>query len=137
MASNVVGGTVQTLSAVTRFARAWHRGQWSIGDLPRVINAEMFVELGSGGILGISCRSGDRAIIGIDERVVGTPLYVPVLAHECAHLIIDTAGVHGCTGAVTSKAEQLAWFGATLLAIPDKAIAAYERGERLPRDIAN
>lgn len=137
---------IRDLAQVARFARQHHRRQWSVTQFVSSIGASLiFAPIEGGRIPGISCRAGTMTVIGIDERLVGTRFYVPVLAHEITHLILGSTGVWLCApyGAHTrvaeswtSPTERNAWFGAALLAVDRKRIAQFKDGEALPEDIA-
>jgi hypothetical protein len=134
------------LAAVTRFARQHHRKQWSVTQFVASVQARLcFAPIEGGRIPGISCRSGTTVVIGIDEAILGTGLYVPILAHELSHLILESTGIwlcapFGSTSRVaeswTSPIERNAWFGAALLSISRRHITRFKQGSALPEDIA-
>lgn len=135
------------LAAVTRFARLHHKRTWSVTGFVGAIAAALYIAPVEGGrIPGISCRAGTMSMIGIDESLLGTGFYVPVLAHEITHLLLETAGAiwlcapFGSRSRVaeswTSPSERNAWFGAALLAISRQHIARFKGGLAMPEDIA-
>lgn len=130
---------MKRLLPVTRLARQWHRRPWAASDLPGLLNATLVVDhverVGNRRILGLSYHRDDCRSIAINETLVGTPHYVPVLAHEAAHIINDIDGIHLCA-LDDSERERMAWFGAAILAIPAVLMQAFERGAMMPEDVA-
>lgn len=130
---------MKRLQPVTRIARQWHRSPWAATDLPGLLGATLLIEhverIGNRRILGLSYHRDECRTIAINESLVGTTHYVPVLAHEAAHIINDVDGIHMCA-LDDSERERIAWFGAAILAIPAVMMSAFERGAMLPEDIA-
>jgi len=130
---------MQRLRPVQQFAKECHRGRWSVSDFPSRIGARVVVDQNATGghILGMACRSDRGAVIGLDERIFGTRLYVPVLAHEVSHLLLGGSGTFQCSStAVCGSSEQDAWFGAAMLAVSARLLRRIDRGTMSPMDIA-
>lgn len=103
---------------VDRFIRRWHRGPWSVGALPVELGAyNVDVDL-PGRILGI-CRidHDGQPVIGIRSSIADTRYYLPVLAHECGHVLMNREGVFECQP--LPKHERQIWRLAARLAVPE------------------
>lgn len=106
------------------FARQWHSGEWSIAMLPRDLGAGLEVGPAPLRSLGAAVNCGpERRGIGLNEVLVGTRGYVPVLAHECGHLFQPSGSVGLCRSSVqVSRREREAWWIASILAVPLDAV---------------
>jgi hypothetical protein len=128
---------MKELLPVARVARTLHRGQWSASTLPDLIGACLVVEPILGlNLLGISCKTKDALSIAINDRLVGSDRYLPVLGHEVAHLLLHDEGIHPCIVEAPSAPERFAWFGGALLTISEAMMQAFKQGAMLPEDIA-
>lgn len=112
----------------------WHAGHWSVLRLPERLGVETHYIDGGGRLLGMSFR--DSIIINGD--IIGTPMLVPVIAHECAHIMLGHQYVHPCIRCTTqSRGEQSAWQLAALLSIPVKAVEEFKDGDVMPMELAD
>lgn len=95
-----------------------HRRVWCVTLLPAELGARRFDREVAPSLLGVSMQKGGRRAIGINDRIKGTPLEVPVIAHECAHLLLGHDEGFCLPAAPSSRQEHDAWLGAALLAAP-------------------
>lgn len=66
-------------------------------------------------------------MIALNARLLGTALYTPVLAHECAHVLLEDDGLYTCYAG--DRHERAVWDLAARLALPSASIAAWQRGD--------
>ena len=114
----------QSLHRAIDFAQRWHRGEWSIATLPRDLGAGFETGPAAPVALGASItRQDGRRGIALNEGLVGTASFVPVLAHECGHLFQPSVTVGLCRSSVQmSRREREAWWIAAILAVPLDAV---------------
>jgi hypothetical protein len=107
------------------FTRRWHRGEWAIAALPRDLGAGLEIGPAPPRSLGAAVNVGpDARGVGLNEALIGTRGYVPVLAHECGHLF-QPSGVGLCRSALQfGRREREAWWIAAILAVPLDAVRA-------------
>jgi hypothetical protein len=110
---------MRSLELLRTFAVRWHDRTRDLNKLYAELGAELVVRPGGRKVLGfVVDLAGIRQIV-LNQRLVGSPLRTPVLAHECAHLILGVDGVSLCANARhPSRDERNAWAGAALLAVP-------------------
>lgn len=111
--------TLGVLGPVSAFVRDWHAGPWGAWALPRDVGARLIVHGCDPTLLGVAATVRGVSTIGLNARVLDTPLHVPTLVHEAAHILQGVDGVAFCSNSwVANRAERDAWLGAALLAIP-------------------
>jgi hypothetical protein len=119
---------IASLAPVTAFADRVHLHEWCVRGLPDELGARIFVGDAGPSLLGAAIE-GRRRVIGLSTRIIGTPLELPVLAHECSHLLLGHGA--GCCSVLTRlrcSDERNATYGSSLLAIPtESAVALVER----------
>lgn len=114
-----------TLAPISAFALGLHPRQWCVQGLPHEIGARRFVREADPDLLGVAVQ-GRRRAIGLSSAIVGTPLELPVLAHECGHLLLGhDIGYCSLTVRTHVREERAAWEGAALLAIPTEDAVAF------------
>lgn len=96
----------------------------------------MIEPIAGGKVLGLACKSGDRNVIAIDERLEGTDIFNPVLGHESDHILLDDRGIHPCALNSLNQRERLAWMGGSILTVSAAMIREFEQGKTTPQDIA-
>lgn len=106
------------LASLYRFARHLHRREWCITRLPAELGAKELSREVEPVLLGVAAQGPGRRAVGINELIRGTPLEIPVIAHECAHLLLGHAVGYCLPGALSIRQEHDAWNGAALLALP-------------------
>jgi hypothetical protein len=126
---------MHSLELLQAFAVGWHARGSDLNALYDELGAELIVRPGGRKVLGfVVALEGIRQVV-LSERLTGTSLRNPVLAHECAHLLIGVQGVSLCARTPRpGSAERDAWAGAALLAVPDGAIPT---GPTERRELAN
>lgn len=110
------------LEGLRSFASEWQRKPWAIMALPTEIGARVIYEEGDPLVLGVAvtARAKRRACtIGLNKLVLQSPLYLPVLAHECAHCVLGHSAGLCENGWIRSQVEQAAWFGGAFLAVSE------------------
>lgn len=124
------------LDPVDAFARRLHSRLWCVQGLPTELGARRFVSETGPDLFGVAVQGRTRAI-GLSAAIVGTPLELPVIAHECGHLLLGhDVGFCSLALGVRVRAERDAWAGAALLAIPREAGAALVERRATAHDIA-
>ena len=122
---------MRSLELLHAFAVCWHGRGHDLNELYDELGAELIVRPGGRKVLGfVVALEGIRQVV-LNDRLTGTALRNPVLAHECAHLVLGVQGISLC--ARTSRpdnTERIAWAGAALLAVPDGAIPPGRAGRR-------
>lgn len=113
------------------FIRRWHAGEWSIATLPQELGATVgYVSFG-GQIWGCcDVRRDGPSIIALDAALIGTPYHAPVLAHECAHILLGEPGYHAC------GTERHAWALAARLCVPEAICQSIRDGATTSDDVA-
>ncbi len=114
---------MSSLELLRAYATRWHHRRRDLDALSAELGAELIVRPGGRKVLGfVVAVAGIRQVV-LNERLVGSPLRTPVLAHECAHLILGVQGVSLCSSVqYPGRDERNAWAGAAMLAIPDDTI---------------
>lgn len=82
-------------------------------------------------VLGCCDVRTRRSLIFINRVLDDTIYLVPVLAHECAHVLIGLRGYHGC-----SSEEIDVWRLAARLAVPDAVVGSFWSGAITERSLA-
>jgi len=119
------------------FAARWHRREWTITTLPRVLGVPLTMRDVPPDAFGLSIVTARRRAIALNERIVDTPAYLPTLAHECGHLF-QAPGVGLCRSSATlSRREREAWWIAAILAVPLRQVLGYRLWDDDPRPIAH
>jgi hypothetical protein len=130
--------SIASLRRVAQFVDLWHGLDTGLEQLPPLLNAELCRRSGGRLILGFAIIFGPVCQVVINSRVNQTLLAKPVLAHECAHLLLGVRGVRMCSGELcASDEERSAWYGAALLAVPSARIQALQSGAVRARHVAN
>lgn len=118
------------------FAARWHQREWAITALPRLLGALVVSREVPPDAFGLSIVTASRRVIALNERIIGTPAYVPTLSHECGHLF-QAPGIGLCrSSAALSRREREAWWIAAILAVPLDAIRSLRLWDDDPRPIA-
>lgn len=118
---------------IGRFIRRWRRHPWSVATLHHELGAILTYFPSTRLELGY-CHVGlGRAVIAINNGLVGTNFLIPVIAHECAHLLIGIRGLHTC---IRNHDEPDVWALAATLTIPEEVISKIRRGEMGARNVA-
>ena len=122
---------MHSLELLRAFAVAWHNRSRDLNELYTELGADLIERPGGRKVLGfVVALDGLREIV-LNERLTGSRLRAPVLAHECAHLILGVEGVSLCTNALRpSRNERNAWAGAALLAVPGDTIPCSRSARR-------
>ena len=111
------------LELLRMYAARWHDRSRDLDALSAELGAELIVRPGGRKVLGFVVAVGRIRQVVLNERLVGSSLRRPVLAHECAHLLLGIEGVSLCSSVQhPGRDERNAWAGAALLAIPDDTI---------------
>ena len=118
---------------INRFIRRWHRAPWSVATLPEELGAIVGYISGRWRMLGCCDVRQHQSVIALNASLVGTAYLIPVLAHECAHVLIGIRGYHGCAH---DRDEREVWSVAARLAIPGATIDAIRSGEMCSRYVA-
>jgi len=74
----------QVVEEARAFAERWHRGRWSVEQLPSLMGWRIIQRDLDPILLGGTKATTSGQIIYLHERLAGAA-YVGVLAHECAH----------------------------------------------------
>jgi hypothetical protein len=116
-------GAMRSLELLRAFAVGWHSRSRDLNELYAELGADLIERPGGRKVLGfVVALAGLRQIV-LNQRLNGSPLRVPVLAHECAHLILGVEGISLCANDLRpSRDERNAWAGAALLAVPGDAL---------------
>lgn len=124
------------IANIVDFAQGLHRDAWCITRLPDDLNARLFVRETGTDLLGVAVQ-GKRRAIGLNAAIVGTPLELPVLAHECGHLLLGhDIGYCSTIVRIHGREERDAWASAALLAIPTPTAIELSRHPRAVPDLA-
>ena len=131
-------GAMRSLELLRAFAACWHDRGSDLDELYDELGAELIVRPGGRKVLGfVVALDGVRQVV-LNQRLTGTSLRNPVLAHECAHLLVGIQGVNLCARTPRPDIkERNAWAGAALLAVPDVAIPPGRPGRRDLADTLN
>lgn len=125
---------MRSLEQLRAFAQDWHARRRDRDHLSAALGAELIVRPGGRKVLGFAVALGSIRQVVLNQRLTGSRLQTPVLAHECAHLLLGVQGVSLCvSGQQVGREERNAWAGAAFLAVPGDAIPR-ERSAR--RDLA-
>lgn len=123
--------TVTRLARIERFIRRWHKKPWSVATLPEELGAVVNSISARWKILGCCDVRKQRSLIFINRALDDTVYFVPVLAHECAHVLIGLRGYHGCT-----DDEIDVWRLAARLAVPDVVVGSFWSGAITEQSLA-
>ena len=125
---------MRSLELLRAFAIGWHNRDRDLNELYTQLGADLIERPGGRKVLGFVVAFGGLRQVVLNERLLGSSLRKPVLAHECAHLILGVEGVSLCTTDLRpSRDERNAWAGAALLAVPGDTIP---RSRVARRDLA-
>lgn len=116
---------------IERFLRRWHAKAWTIATLPDELGAVLNSISPRWNVLGCCDVRKRRSLIFVNRSLHETPYWIPVLAHECAHVLIGLRGYHGCT-----DDEIDVWRLAARLAVPDAIVQDYWRGKTIEATVA-
>lgn len=109
------------VKGVATFAKKLHKGTWYVHRLPDDLEARRFVRHIGPDLLGVAAQ-GNRRGIGLNAAIVGTPLELPVIAHEASHLLLGhDIGYCSTVFSAHAREERDAWAGAALLSITREA----------------
>ena len=105
-----------------RRARRWQCRPWALSTLHVDLGVTLVIEDSAGWrILGASARDGEGIGVALNHRIVGTPLELPIRAHEFGHVALGLESVALCTSMPTKRPlEDDAWCVGTLYAVPAK-----------------
>lgn len=108
---------------IAKYIDDWHHDEWCVAQLPGRLRAILGDVACGPSILGACHVRTDRSVIAMNSGLVGSWFWVPILAHECAHVMLGKLGVWECVqGLQVSKPERQVWNIAAALAIPERAI---------------
>lgn len=121
---------------VSAFAQQVHQHEWCVQRLPTELGARRFVREVAPDLLGVAVQ-GRRLAIGLNAGIIGTPLELPVLAHECGHLLLGH-DIGYCSTVVAAHAleERAAWESAALLTISRSAAVSLIERRSTVHDLA-
>lgn len=114
------------MDRIDRFIRRWHRKAWSVATLPDELGAIVGYLPSRWRMLGCCDVRRHQSVIALNGALLGTAYLIPVLAHECAHVLIGLRGYHGCG---RDQDEHDVWSLAARLAIPRATTDAIRGGE--------
>lgn len=122
---------------VADYATRLHSAAWYIRRLPHDLSAALFVRETGPDLLGVAVQ-GRRRAIGLNAAIIGTPLELPVLAHECGHLLLGH-DLGFCSSSIKAhwREERAAWDCAAVLAIPSEAAIAFASRRATVHDLAD
>lgn len=125
------------IRGVAAYARHLHRGTWYVHGLPADLGARHVTCEPAPDLLGLAVH-GIRTGIAINAAIVGTPLELPVIAHECAHLLLGH-DIGYCSTSLSAQVrpERDAWDGAALLAIPTESAVMFATRRATVHDLAD
>lgn len=118
------------MDRIDRFIRRWHKRPWSVANLPGELDAIVGYLPNRWRMPGCCDVRRRQSVIVLNAGLVGTAYLIPVLAHECAHILIGIRGLHGCA---YDQDEHAVWSLAARLAIPRATTDAIMTGDMCSR----
>ena len=106
------------LVALYEYSMLMHEREWCVTRLPGELGVKRIDREVEPLLLGVAVQGYGRRAIGVNELILGTPLEIPVIAHECAHLLLGHAIGYCAPGSLETRQEHDAWVGAALLSVP-------------------
>jgi hypothetical protein len=134
------GRSGQVGDLVEVFAREFQAGPWSLAELPGWLDARVVHQPGEPSVLGAVIQLYGQLWVGLNERIVGTPLEWPVLAHECGHVLLGLesfeAGMAFCVDQWPRFCETDAWLAGARLCVDEGQLLALQDGSASIEEIA-
>lgn len=123
------------MQAAELFAREWQAGEWCLSGLPALLGLDLIRFHDGGELFGVAfVRKG---IVGLSDRLDDSPMYLPVLGHECGHVLLDQGVTRFCDATWRpARSETLAWMAAGRLSISAGQVQQIDRGHLTPGDLA-
>jgi hypothetical protein len=104
--------------------------------LPSDLGAVRFLRDIDTDLLGVAAQ-GKRRAVGLNAGIVGTALELPVIAHECGHILLGhDIGYCSTSFSAHAREERDAWESAALLAISREAGVALVQRRATVQEIA-
>lgn len=126
-------GPLSHMTPIDRFIRRWQRNPWTVATLPRELGAVLTYFPSSRSELGYCYVVRRGSVVAINNGLVDTPFLIPVIAHECAHLLLGERGLHACA---RNHQEPEVWALAARLAVPEAVCESIRADSICSADVA-
>lgn len=123
--------------SVTTFLEQWHASEWSVATLPYDLGVKVRENRRGRRTFARCVSVGNEREITLHPKLFCATLYIPILAHECSHLLLDHEGTHPCRpDEILDETERLTWLVAAHVAVPASVADDIRAGERCIRTVA-